>query len=41
MHNVRVLPTETMTTYGKKVIRKMIADDTDPIVAFVKNAAVM
>lgn len=41
VNNVMVVPTETMTMYGMKVIRKMIADETDPIVALVKNDAVI
>lgn len=41
VHKVIVLPVETITMYGMNDIRNTIADETDPIVALVKNADVM
>lgn len=35
------VPTEMMTTYGIKVDKKIIDDDTDPMLAVVKNDVAM
>lgn len=35
------VPTEMITTYGMKVDKKKIADDTDPMLAVVKKDVVI
>lgn len=38
---LRTLPSEMMTMYGRKVIRKRITVETDPILAVEKNVDAM